>query len=201
MVKPKSDAYLVRSTKIDENELNSKNYYLNEESIKNYDHEVIINSGISIKRIDSLNYQIHKFTPSSFSKVFKNNFLGAGTMIYTKKIEDVYKNQEIFQIWNVKEDDFYSYFSSQLLFDVNYLKSNLSEIQKYCNNKIKEIINLNEEISDLVFNGKGVFEPPFCAEYSFIKGKLTIFEKTDFIITTGSGRLKSPTVVVKPKIT
>ena len=38
---------------------------------------------------DSNKYQIHKFTPASFIKVFNNKFLGCGAMIYCSKEDEV----------------------------------------------------------------------------------------------------------------
>ena len=198
-VKPKSDAYLVRLKNIKSESLSNLSHYINEDNIHNFDYSVLPNSGISIKLSDSNKYQIHKFTPLSFLAVFKNRYLGAGAMIYSKNEEDITDNTKVLEIWNLSLDDFLNYFTklngSLLKMDIESCKF----IQKYCLNEIKNIINHDKSISDLVFTGEGVFSSPYFAYYGFIKGELSVFKKTDFSITTGSGRLKSPTIVVKPK--
>ena len=85
-VKPKADAYLIESSSVTKDFLEKNSYLLDEEMISTINHNVISDSGISIKRVDSNNYQIHKFTPDSFIKVFENNFLGAGCLIYIDNV-------------------------------------------------------------------------------------------------------------------
>ena len=120
-------------------------------------------------------------------------------MIYSKNEVDIPNNIKVLGIWGLLQEDFLNYFSkfngSPLKMDIESCKF----IQKYCLNEIKNIINQNKSISDLVFTGEGVFKSPYFAYYGFIKGELGTFKKTDFSITTGSSRLKSPTIVVKPK--
>ncbi len=198
-VKPKSDAYLI--------EVNAKSdilqvlddFYLNEDMIQNIRHRVIPDSGISIKMADSKNYQIHKFTVNSFLEVFKNPHLGLGAMIYCKKAVELSKNITILNMWKVSEEDFFSYFSQYLSIQKAMTVDVCLSIKNYSVNKIKKIILDDKSIWDLVFNGIGVFQPPYCARYTYINDELREFVGTDFYVTTGSGRLKSPTIVIKPR--
>ena len=162
----------------------------------------ILNSGISIKRRDSKNYQIHKFTPNSFLKIFNNAYIGAGAMIYTQKEKDFIKNKEIVEkIWNINEEDFYIYFNK--IFKEKFERVNLinkiKTINKFSLNMIKQTIIDNDKIKNHIFTGKHDFEEPFSASYSFINNILGKYKYTDFYISQGSGRLKTPTIVIKPK--
>ena len=108
LVKPKSDCFLIKDLK--GNYKKEKIINSGDELIKDT-FEYIENSGISIKRPDSKSYQIHKFTPSSFLKVFDNDkCLGTGAMIYTRDKEDFNKNDQIIQTLRLNLIDFFQYF-------------------------------------------------------------------------------------------
>ena len=196
-VKPKADAYLIESSSVTKDFLEKNSYLLDEEMISTINHKVISDSGISIKRVDSNNYQIHKFTPDSFIKVFENNFLGAGCLIYIDNVNKKEENSKIIQRWELKVDDFERYFSE--LLNVSEISEKYELIQKHVNNKIKEMIQINTNIKELVFTGKGVFESPYCADFSYISGELDKYVYSDFIVTQGSNRQVQPTIVIKPR--
>ena len=195
-VKPKSDAYLVSSedafTAIASNE-----YYYDESTLEIYDYTILNDSGISIKMKDSKKYQIHKFTPNSFIKVFNNKYLGCSIMLYTQKSNDFKKNKKIFEKWDINENSFLDYFNGNL--ESKKTDTLLRDIQKYSINEVKNIINNDKRILDLIFTGKGIFDAPYYASYSYINDQLGEISFSDFNVTTGSGRLKSPTIVIKPK--
>jgi hypothetical protein len=208
-VKPKSDAFLVEFKYNINSFLVRNNYYLNEENIEiilqnNSNNFVTIeDSGISVKRPDSKNYQIHKFTPKSFLKVFNNKYIGAGAMIYIMKEADFPKNKKIIEnFWKTNEEDFFSYFEKIL----NKLNNNLSQndkykiISKYSLSEIKRMILESEDIRKTIFTGKNDFEEPFGASLSFINNTLEKFKYTNFYVTQGSGRLKTHAIIIKPKI-
>ncbi len=206
-VPPKSDIFLIRTKICIDYFLKEKDFYLNEEDLdylKKNEHsiEYIQNSGISIKRKDSKNYQIHKFTPISFYKLFKDNFIGAGAMIYQKNERDFSKNKHIIESnWKIPEEKFYNFFKKKL--DNSDLKKNdknsLQLISSFCLKEIKSIINNSEAIKTSIFTGKNDFEEPFGASFSFINGSLKEYEFTDFYVTQGSGRVNHPTIVIKPR--
>ncbi len=196
-VKTKSDAYLIDSCNINESDLSGLDFYLNEEIIKKFKYSIINDSGISIKLHDSNKYQIHKFTPDSFMNVFNNKHLGAGALIYSKYEKDFEKNKLIINAWELEEYDFFNYFNNKIT-SINNSINIYEAIQKYALNEIKNIINQDESISDLIFTGKGVYAQPYFATFMFFNNKLDIFKKTDFHVTQGSARVKNPTIVIKP---
>jgi len=191
LVKPKSDCFLIK-------DLNG--YYKNKQDTISEDElledsfELIENSGISIKRPDSKNYQIHKFTPSSFLKLFNDDkCLGAGAMIYSMHEKDFPKNDQIIEnIWGNNKNDFLKYFSNLGL-------EKLKDIQSYCLKEIKRLIDESQQKKDYVFTGKNTFDEPYCATYSFINGELEPYKYIDFYVSQGSGRITTPTIVIKPK--
>lgn len=208
-VKPKSDAFLVEYKNNINSFLQTNDFYLSEEDIKKIKSDLtnsflaISNSGISVKRPDSKNYQIHKFTPKSFIKVFNNKYIGAGAMIYTQKETDFFKNKKIIEkFWKINEEDFFSYFN-KILGEFNYdlsQKQKYELISKYSLLEVKRMILENENIRETVFTGKNDFEEPFGASLSFINNKLEKFKYSNFYVSQGSGRLKTHALVIKPKI-
>lgn len=199
-VQPKSDVFLIKSNNEIKHLLLTNNNYLNEQIIQGINFEIIPKSGISIKMFDSKKYQIHKFTPASFIKVFNNKFLGCGAMIYCSKEDEVIYNEIIFKHWGVNQESFINYFSNALNQhqDINKLDS-LEKIKTFCNKEIKNLIKNNSKYKKIVFTGEGVFDDPFYATYSFIDKKLDLYKFTDFTVTTGSSRKNNPTIVIKPK--
>lgn len=197
-VKPKADAFLIKASESLRNEIQKNSFYLCESDLTTIPHEVVSNSGISIKLADSQKYQIHKFTMQSFLKVFEDRYMGAGALIYTRCDSDINDNQTILNSWELTSSDFYGYFSKKIGSNASKTPENLSKIQRYCTSSIKNRILNCERISDMVFNGKGVFESPYFAQYSFIHGILSAYQKCDFVVTQGSNRKKNPTIVIKP---
>lgn len=198
-VKPKSDAYLIRANSEIKNILKDNDFYLNEDHLIHINFDTIIGSGISIKMTDSQSYQIHKFTVNSFLEVFKDPFLGAGAMIYCQKELELIKNQKVLNIWNVSKNSFINYFSKQLTIEPEMEIATCKKIKEYSSNRIRSILSDNKDLWHLVFTGQGVFDSPYCVNFSYIHGKLKVFNGGDFYITTGSKRLTSPTIVVKPR--
>ena len=202
MVAPKSDVFLIKTSK--KISLDKYGFYLDEKILTEdkISFDYLLNSGISVKRRDSKNYQIHKFTPNSFIKMFGDKYLGAGAMIYQQKESDFHKNRKIIEeIWGIDEWDFFEHYR-KILEDFNSLlseKEKLSKIQKFCLNKIKETINMNSNFKESIFTGKNDFDEPFGATYSFIDNNLEKFKITDFFVSQGSGRTRTPTIVIKPK--
>jgi len=200
-VKPKSDICFIQFDKeIYEKVIASENY-IDEEILKDFFFKYISESGISVKMRNSKRYQIHKFTINSFNQLFSDSFLGAGAMIYSKNHSDFFKNLIIIEKhWGIPEHEFFEYFKKNI---TNLLDKSLSDkyslIQKFSLSKLKETVLNDENIYQHIFTGKNDFEEPFCATFSFINNKMEKFKYTDFSFTTGSNRMISPTIVVKPK--
>ena len=196
-VLPKSDAYLVEGD-LNSEFLDKHNYLLNEKIIKDLKLKTLINSGISIKRIDSKKYQIHKFTVSSFLKFINIPALAAGCSIYIKG-EKMKLNKKILEIWRCKEEEFLRYHKYESKKFEELKEYEFSEIKRFSNEQIKLEIKNDDNKLNYIFSGKGYFEEPFCASWLYESGKISELQPYDFVVTTGSGRLKSPTIVIKPK--
>lgn len=201
---PKADVFIAKGF-IDKEYLDSKKYFLDENDVKKFNLEPVDGSGISIKRPDSKKYQIMKMAPSTFGKIFGSNILASGASIYCNKEVEFIKNIEVLNGWNVPQDTFLKYFNSKLEMDFHSItdqnnKENLKKIKEYSNQKIADIINSNQDISNFMFLGVGNFKEPFVAWWIYKNG---VFEKnlvTPFSITTGSGRSNGTyTIVLKPK--
>jgi hypothetical protein len=198
-VQPKSDAYLIELDPMDIQKIVDKDYLIVEEDLEKLKHKIVNNSGISIKRPDSTKYQIHKFTPNSFNMVFDNPYLGAGCLIYLDNSEMLSENTEIIKNWGIEIDQFNMYFSKNLGINIAAIENSYKMIQKYCLSEIKNQIQSNSRIKQLVFTGEGIFDSPYCARFSYISGQLDEFQYTDFIVTQGSNRQDNPTIVIKPR--
>ena len=198
-VQPKSDAYLVELDSVEIQKVIDKEYLIVEKDLEELKHIIIPNSGISIKRPDSTKYQIHKFTANSFNLVFDNSYLGAGSLIYLDNSKMRAENIEIIQHWGINLEQFNFYFSKKLRLNVAEINNNYKKIQKYCLSEIKKQIQENSKIKQLIFTGQGIFDSPYYAKFSYIAGNLDEFQYSDFIVTQGSNRQNSPTIVIKPK--
>ena len=75
----------------------------------------------------------------------------------------------------------------------------MKDIQSYCLKEIKRLIDESQQKKDYVFTGKNTFDEPYCATYSFINGELEPYKYIDFYVSQGSGRITTPTIVIKPK--
>lgn len=200
-VMPKSDICLINYEDKFKDILKAHDFFLDEKILQSLSLNYISRSGISVKLKNSNKYQIHKFTVNSFLKIFGNKFLGAGAMIYTKNEQDLIKNNHIIEkIWRIPEVSFWNYFLPKFSSLNNMdLKQKYILIQKFSLKELKLLVEENIQIKEHIFTGKNDFDEPFCATFSFINNQLKNFEFTDFSFTTGSSRIKSPTIVVKPK--
>ena len=200
-VNPKADVYIAKGNVL-HNILEDKDFYLNEEDIETFNLIPIDGTGISVKLQDSDKYQITKLHPNIFNKIFGSYELGAGASIYCKNEEDLVKNDAVIKGWYSTKKEFIDFFKNAGIeiknntLDIKTAK----DIKKYSNQKIEEIINNNEKISEFIFNGIGNFEEPFTVHYLYENGELKDDCFIPFKPTTGSGRSKGTfTIVIKPK--
>ena len=99
-----------------------------------------------------------------------------------------FENKLIINAWELEEYDFFNYFNNKIT-SINNI--NIYEaIQKYALNEIKNIINQDEAISDLIFTGKGVYAQPYFATFMFFNNKLDIFKKLIFMLLKEVRELK-----------
>jgi hypothetical protein len=201
-IKPKSDI-IICSGDLSEKELKSFNYYIDENMISNLELQPVKKSGISIKLRGSKSYTITKMSHLTFKKVFKNPYIGCGSSIYCKNINEVYKNDSVLNGWRVNKNDFLNYFSDFFKYDSLNWKdlTALKELKTFCNEKIKSIIKEDKIIFDFIFKGVGNFDDPFSCEYLIENDcvhKVDDFN-FDFYVTTGSGRSRGIyTIIIKP---
>jgi hypothetical protein len=203
--KPKSDVFLTEGL-IKEDLLEKKDYIIYDDEITSLKLKIIPKSGLSVKLEDSKNYQIAKITKDSFIKVFTFKELGLGASFYCKNIEELKKNQQLLKIWDCSQKEIINFFQNKINFNINNLFHenensliSFSKIKTFSNNEIKNIIQKNENISNYIFNGKGIFEDPYCAYWIYESGAIKNNVPYNFSVTTGSARLKNPTIVIKPK--
>ena len=107
----KADIFIARGY-VPLNDLLSKEYYLDERDFSDYNLIPIEKTGISVKRRDSKNFQIHKMVPNTFKKLFDSTILGAGSSIYCKKESELIKNSSVLDGWQTNWIEFSEYFSS-----------------------------------------------------------------------------------------
>ncbi len=210
-VMTRADSYLIKSNDLKlKNLLIENDNYLDEEILKsnNIGFQYIEFSGISIKMSDSNNFQILKMTPDSFYKLFNEYELGAGASIYCKKEEELEKNNSVYEGWHTSKQKIIDKYNKDIpsLLKLNEQISKAEEIliyknlKNFSNKRIIEIINKDNNLQEIIFNGYHIYEEPYSASY-FYKGN-NIIELTyiPFLVTTGSGRSKGNfTIVLKPK--
>jgi len=199
----KADAFIAKGD-IPMSYLKEKDFFLNEDDVHRFNLIPIKQSGISIKQIDSHNYQIMKISPSTFQKLFGSNILAAGASVYYKKKKQLKHNKNILKSWSITEEDFFNYYSKVINKKINSVinpncQKCLKKIKRYAKKEIYRQIKEKKELSAFIFFGEGNFEEPFTAPWIYENG---IFRKNTilpFTITTGSGRSKGRcTIVIKP---
>lgn len=205
-IKPKADVYVAKGH-IEEGYLKKKNYYLDEKDVDLLGLSKCDNTGISIKRTDSSQYQIMKISPNTFKKLFGSFELGAGASIFCKRTDDLEKNGMVLKGWNTNWKEFEEYFN--MIGDVVSLKdpSKSSEVRLKIAKKvkdkaaqtIKDKIDRNKWLSDFVFKGVGNFDEPYTIHWIYVHGIFKQAGPEPFKVTTGSGRTHGDfTIVIKP---
>lgn len=191
---PKSDAYIVKAN-FPNSFLLSKEYNIEEDDIKNFEYEVVNDSGISIKMKDSNSYTIQKLTKASFLKTFSIlddvKFIMTSLLIYSNSNE-IYKNSKIINDFGYTEDEFLSMCREKI--GIDFSEENQTNfwntVRQYGQKVIKAAIKENTDIWQKIFTGKGWFKDPYYSCFIYKSGKLQKCILADFSITTGSGRSK-----------
>jgi len=200
----KADAFIAKGY-VPPSYLEDKDFFLDEDDLKKFQLTPIKESGISIKQVNSHNYQIMKIAPSTFEKLFGSNILAAGASIYYKKKKKLIENKKVLKGWNISEEEFFDYYSHIINKQISSVshpncQTCLKQIKRYAKKEIKRQIKESKELSEFIFMGIGNFEEPFTAPWLYESG---VFRKNSilpFSLTTGSGRSKGIfSIVVKPK--
>lgn len=199
-IPPKADIFVAKGN-LDDNYLQTQDYYLNENDVVKFGLASVDKSGISVKLAKS-NYTIIKISPSTFQKIFGSNILGVGASIYSSK--EFEKNPSVLVGWGIELKEFQSFFADLLQIDESKItlddKKVLGKIKTTSNETIKKRVLESQQISDLVFKGIGNFEEPFTAHWIIENDEVKENYYVPFSVTTGSGRSKGIfTIVLKPK--
>jgi len=199
-IPPKADIFVAKGN-LDNDYLQTQDYYLNENDAVKFGLASVDKSGISVKLAKS-NYTIIKISPSTFKKIFGSNILGVGASIYSSK--DFEKNPSVLVGWGIELKEFQSFFADLLKVKESEItldnKKILGKIKTISNDTIKKRVLESQEISDLVFKGIGNFEEPFTAHWIIENDEVKENYYVPFSVTTGSGRSKGIfTIVLKPK--
>lgn len=203
-VLPKADVYLVRGF-IPSQILLNNNYWLDEDTIKELYLEKIEGSGISCKLRDAEHYTYGKFSQNAFIRLFQDAALGAGISLFAEAGE-LHLNENVLKAWGIASEKFLKIWRERLeeegfrQDDISLTNQKLCRfIKKECQREMADRIKTNQGIAEVIFQGKGVFEEPYTASFTYIQGKVQEAGIPQFSITTGSGRHKGKyTIVVKP---
>lgn len=184
--------------------LEENNYYLDEDILRGYDeyYNCIDESGISIKKDDSENFTIIKFTPDSFYKIFGSYELGYGASVFCKKTSELPYNVALLKGWKTDVDALKEYFDSE---DISL--ETLTESLELCKKmkdistaRIKETIDASPRLQHMIFNGKDIYEEPYPAYFFMQNNQLRVLDYIPFNVTTGSGRSHGDySIVLKPR--
>jgi len=202
----KADVYIA-SGKLEQSLLEEKKFFLTDDDVEDVGLSRKEGTGISVKRSDSTEYQIHKWGPDSFKKIFGIYALGAGISIYRRRSEELVKNDALLSGWKTSWKEFEDYFPDidniEILKDKSAKMDDRMEVAKkiatYSIKIAEGMIRSDANISDHVFCGSNDFDEPYNATWFFAYGMLVRAVPFPFTVTTGSGRTKGDyTVVVKP---
>lgn len=205
-VLPKTDLYLIKA-KLDSKFLLLNNHQLDENLMCDKIYTIIPGSGISVKKPNSKKYTIQKLSVNSFNSLFGSTYLAAGASLYCN-IEELHKNDEVIAGWGISYDELITNLSAIKNIDMLISLSTSNEdkikicksIKAYCNEKIKELIQNNQNISNLIFKGEGNFAEPYIAHFIYKNQLLKLNDQDDFSVTTGSGRSKGQfSIEIRPK--
>jgi len=211
IVMTRADSYLIESKdeKI-KTLLFNNGYYLSEKMLNenNIDYKNIKKSGVSIKMVDSKHFQILKLTPESFNALFGEYELGAAASVYCLKEEEISKNENVFLGWKTTKEKIIKKYKNELP-ELSLLNKDINvsiqmkiykKLKDFSNKKIKELIDENKYLKEIIFNGYHIYSEPYCASYFYKGNKINKLDYIPFIITTGSGRSRGDyTIVLKPK--
>ena len=200
----KADAFVAKGF-VPPNYLKLNHYFLNEDDVKKFNLIPIKQTGISIKQIDSTQYQILKIAPSTFKKLFGSNILAAGASMYYKKKKHLKNNEKILKAWGITKEEFFTYYIEKLNLPINSVSHSncqkcLKKIKRYANKVMTKKIKEEQKLSAFVFFGKENFQEPFTATWLFEHGGFRKNSPMPFSVTTGSGRSRGKySIVIKPK--
>lgn len=209
----KSDVFIAKG-KINNAILKEKNFFLNENDVRELNLTPELGTGISIKKPDATAIQWQKLGIKGVEKFFGYVELGAGISLYRQKgtnhnsVEySLAQNELIVTKWCGGWEQFEKFFSK--INEIELLKDNRVNSDKRCdiakkvvkvaNDRMMKMIDSNNTIQQKIFWGKEVFEEPFCASWVYENGSLQstkdYFPK--YAITTGNSRTENFNIAIK----
>ena len=199
----RSDCYLAEISSDIRKVLETNDYYLSEDILKENKiaYKPVPYSGISIKMTTSKTFQILKTGSNSFKTLFGSYELGAGAFLFCMRIDELEKNFDLINGWKSSILDMSNFFAEITHSDENfYLNQDMcKQIKEYSNLKIKQMIETSSDLQSKIFNGVGLYEEPYTAFYFYHGDKIQTLQTVPFLVTTGSGRSRGDyTIVLKP---
>ncbi|MBU5227040.1 hypothetical protein KQI36_10355 [Clostridium senegalense] len=194
----KSDNYIIKTLNpLSKDFLLEKEYQITENMLRDVgDYEIIENSGISVKRMDSKNYTITKMTIKTFKSAFEKyikdiDYIIAGLVFYSSS-KQLKMNKTIAEDLDIYPCDFVKYFKTHhsptgIDFEDAEFMSSVTTISKEI---VIKAIEENEELKKALFTGQGWFDSPYYIDFVLTHGELSNDVYMPYYIDNGSGRSK-----------
>lgn len=204
-VKPKTDAYIV-SAKLDNKFLLEREYIITEEDLQKVDYDIVPETGISVKKRNSKKFTYEKMSRNSFLELFGKYIdnpdeIFCGLMLYQED-RKISLNGKIVEDCNCTIEGIIDNIKKNTgIYEASiYNKEDVRKFREYCEKNIRDIIENNIEVKEMIFTGKKCFEAPYYIDYILKNNELSkniIPEK--YQISNGSGRSKGKyTIIFKP---
>lgn len=204
-VKPKTDAYIIE-LEANEKFLLEREYILTENDINGLDYKIVENTGISIKKRDSTSFTYEKLSLKSFIRLFDGYVdnpykIFCGLTLYQED-KNIRLNKDIvrnlgFTKEEIEED---MQLHTGIIFPSLIEKEHVKAYRDYCEYILRDVIDNNSNIKEIIFSGKGCFEAPYYVNYLYKNNKMISDVIPDkYSISNGSGRSKGKyTIIFKP---
>ncbi len=190
-IRPKSDCFVakVNDPKI-KSLLVTRNYILTEEYLNTskIDYEIIPKTGISVKMPTSKDYTIQKLSFSAFKNIFPSLspafFIAA--LLYVDQ-DQLKKNELILSTFNISLESLCKSMETHICSDRLLL---FHSLKTKAINTIKNIVNSDLRIRNIICFGDEIFDPPYVADYIY-EGRTLLARNSydkEITVTTGSGR-------------
>lgn len=203
----KSDNYIIKTTNpLSKSFLLEKEYQITETMLEDIGHyEIVENSGISVKRIDSKSYTITKMTVKTFKLAFEKyikdiDYIIAGLVFYSSS-KQLKLNRVIAENLDICPGNFVNYFKTHhspdgMDFEDVVFMASVTTISKEI---VIKAIEENKELKKAIFTGQGWFESPYYIDYILTHGELSNDVYMPYYIDNGSGRSNGKYyITVKP---
>lgn len=204
-VKAKTDAYIVIA-ELDDKFLLEREYIITEEDMRTIEYQVVPDTGISVKKKDSDSFTYEKLSLNSFVGLFASyldnaKMIFCGLTLYQEEKNIALNNKIVEDLkFSIQEVQYQMSLSLGISSPSILRKEDVKAFRSYCEQKLREVIENNCEVKEMIFTGKGCFEDPYYVNYIYrnkVLSKDVIPDK--YQISNGSGRSKGKyTIIFKP---